>query len=94
MGDKMTATEIIRLLEIIIGPTTAVGETNADERIHDNLRTLIDVANWGLERVHTSSFTCGRSEWSMHKVGFDAKCALDEWRMWLEDVCGERKVQE
>lgn len=94
MGNKMTATEIIRLLEILIGPTTAVGETNADERIHDNLRTLIDVANWGLERVYTSSFTCGRREDSMNKVGFDAKCALDEWRVWLEDVCGEREVQE
>ena len=93
MGNKMTATEIIRLLEILIGPTTAVGETNADERIHGNLRTLIDVANWCLESIHTSSFTCGRPEYSMHKVGYDAKCALDEWRMWLDDVCGE-EVQE
>lgn len=94
MAEKMTAKEITKLLGIVIGPTTAVGETNADERIHDNLRTLIDVANWCLERVHTSSFTCGRSEYSMNKVGFDAKCALDEWRMWLEDVCGEGEVQE
>lgn len=94
MGNKMTATEIIRLLEILIGPTTAVGETSADERIHDNLRTLIDVADWCLGSVHTSSFTCGRSEYSMNKVGFYAKCALDGWRTWLEDVCGEMEVQE
>ena len=94
MGNKMTATEIIRLLEILIGTTTAVGETNADERILANLRTLIDVGNWCLESIHTSSFTCGRFEYSMNKVGFDAKCALDEWRMWLEDVCGEMEVQK
>ena len=94
MGNKMTATEIIRLLEILIGPTTAVGESNADEQIYRNMQTLVDVVNWGLNSIHTSSFTCGRPEYSMNKVGFDAKCALDEWRMWLEDVCGEMEVQE
>lgn len=94
MDNKMTATEIIRLLEILIGPTTAVGETNADERILANLRTLIDVADWCVDGVSQSSETMGRSEWSMHKVGFYAKCALDGWRTWLEDVCGEGEVQE
>ena len=93
MAEKMTAKEITKLLGVVIGPTTAVGETNADERIHDNLRTLIDVANWCLESIRTSSFTCGRPEYSMHKVGYDAKCALNEWRMWLDDVCG-LEVQE
>ncbi len=94
MSNKMTASEIIRLLEILIGTTNAVGETNADEQIHKNLQTLIDVVNWGLESIHTSSFTCGRPEYSMHNVGYDAKCALDEWRMWLEDVCGEMEGRE
>ena len=94
MGNKMTAKEITKLLGIVIGPTTAEGETYADERILANLRTLIDVANWCVEGVFQSSETMGRSEWSMHKVGWEAKRALDEWRMWLEDVCGEREVQE
>lgn len=94
MAEKMTAKEITKLLGIVIGPTTAVGETNADERALANLRTLIYVANWCVDGVFQSSETMGRPEWSMHKVGYEAKCALDEWRMWLEDVCGEMEVQE
>lgn len=94
MAEKMTAKEITKLLGVVIGTTTAVGETNADERILANLRTLIDVANWCVDGVFQSSETMGRPEWSMHKVGYEAKCALDEWRMWLEDVCGEVEVQE
>lgn len=86
MGNKMTAPEIIRLLEILIGPTTAIGETNADERILANLRTLIDVANWCVDGVFQSSETMGRSAWSMHKVGYEAKCALDEWRRMMREV--------
>ena len=91
MTEKMTAKEIIKLLDILIGSTTAIGETNTDERVHENLRTLIDVTNWCLDGIFQSSETCGRPEWSMHKVGWDAKCALDEYRVWLEDVMG---VQE
>lgn len=93
MAEKMTAKEITKLLGIVIGPTTAVGETNADERILANLRMLIDVANWCVDGVFQSSETMGRSEWSMHKVGYEAKCVLGEWRMWLEDVCGEAEAE-
>ena len=92
MSDKLTGKEIVKLLDNLIGPVEAIGETNADERIYKNLQTLIDVTNWCLDGIHQSSFTCGRSEYSMHKVGYDAKCALGEYRMWLDDVCGE--VQE
>ena len=38
--------EITKLLDVLIGKTEAVGETNEDKRRLDNLKTLIDVTNW------------------------------------------------
>lgn len=93
MTDKMTWKEITKLLDNLIGPVEAIGETHADERIHKNLETLVDVTNWCLDGIYQSSSTCGRPEYSMHKVGYDAKCVLGEYRRWLDDVCGE-EVQE
>ena len=41
MNDK----EIIKLLEILIGTTEAVGDSAVDDKVESNLTTLIDVAN-------------------------------------------------
>ena len=81
--------EIIKLLDHLIGNTIAVGESNADEKALENLKVLIDVTNWCLDGVHQSSETVGRPEWSMNLVGFTAKGALDDYRVWLNELCDE-----
>lgn len=77
--------EIIKLLDYLVGNTQAVGETYADEKALDNLKTLIDITNWCLDGVRQASNDYGRPEWSMNNIGFTAKCALDDYREWLND---------
>lgn len=87
---KFSSSEIIKILDALIGVTTAVGETNADERILDNLRTLIDVTTWCIDGIYQSSETMGRPEYSMHQIGYIANCSLLDYKNWLQDALAER----
>lgn len=83
--------EITKLLDVLIGKTEAVGETNQDERRLDNLKTLIDVTNWcldGLQFAMASGY--GRPEYSMAEISYTAQCALDEYGRWIADVLDEQ----
>ena len=88
---RFEASEITKLLDVLIGKTEAVGETNEDECRLDNLKTLIDVTNWcldGLEFAMASGR--GRPEYSMAKIGHTAQCALDEYGRWIADILDEQ----
>lgn len=83
--------EITKLLDVLIGETEAVGETNEDNRRLDNLKTLIDVTNWcldGLQFAMASGY--GRPEYSMAEISYTAQCALDEYGRWIADVLEEQ----
>lgn len=82
---KLNSAEIIKLLDILIGGTEAIGETNYDEKALENLKTLIDVTNWCLDGVMQSSETIHKPEHSMNHVGFIAQCALQEWHDWISE---------
>lgn len=81
----MNDREIIKLLEILIGTTKAVGDSAFDDKIESNLKTLIDVANWCMDGVSQSASTRHRPEYSMKKVGERAFSALCEWEEWLKE---------
>ena len=88
---RFEASEITKLLDVLIGKTEAVGETNEDERRLDNLKTLIDVTNWcldGLQFAMASGF--GRAEYSMAEISYTAQCALDEYGRWIADILDEQ----
>lgn len=87
---RLKSNEITKVLEVLIGEVEAVGESNADERRLDNLKTLIDVTYWcldGLEFAMESGQ--GRVEWSMQKISNTAQKALDERKTWLNNLLGE-----
>lgn len=86
---KLNSGEIIKLLENLIGQTTAVGDSAYDDKITKNLATLIDVTDWCIDSIYESSETMGRYEYSMHKIGFDARCALHNYKKWLDDILHE-----
>lgn len=91
MTRRFETNEITKLLDMLIGEVEAVGETNADKRRLDNLKTLIDVTNWcldGLEFAMVSGY--GRPEYSMAEISHTAQCALDEYRKWIADVLEEQ----
>lgn len=81
---KLSSEEIIRVLEAMIGSTEAVGDTNIDCIVMENLKTVIDVGDYCLDKVLLASTSCGRSEASMHEIGWTARCVMDDWKNWLE----------
>ena len=80
----MNSEEIIRLLEILIGRTEAVGDSVIDDKIEDNLMKLIDVTDWCLDGVAQSSKTRDRFEGSMRRIGERAFSIMKEWSEWLQ----------
>lgn len=95
MTRMFETSEITKLLDVLIGKTEAVGETNEDERRLDNLKTLIDITNWcldGLQFAMASGY--GRAERSMAEISYTAQCALDEYGRWISDVLEEQKAEQ
>lgn len=82
---KLNSIEIINLLDNLIGQTEAVGDYTQDDEIEKNLMTLIDVTNWCLDGIMQSSETCGKVEYTMHRIGWRAKCALADYLKWLKE---------
>ena len=83
---RLESNEIIKLLEILIGDVEAVGESNADERRLENLKTLIDVTDWCLDGLQLAMESGqGRFEASMQKISHTAQKALDEYKRWLSN---------
>lgn len=81
---KLSSDEIINVIEALVGSCVAVGETNADKTVMENLKTVIDIVDYCLDKVFLASTTCGRPEASMHEIGWTAKCVMDDWKNWLE----------
>ena len=86
MSDKFTDSEIIKLLEVFVGPVEAVGETNADKVYLNNLMTLIDITNWCLDTIAFAATFINRKEKSMFDIGWTARCALEQYYSWLGDL--------
>lgn len=90
---KLNSNEIIKVLEILIGDTEAIGETNHDEKALENLKTLIDVTNWCLDGIYTNQQKEGY-EYSICKARFTAQCCLQEYIEWLKDIFFEGREEE
>lgn len=81
--DKLNSKEIIKLLDILIGSVEGIGETYHDEIVLKNLQTLIDVTNWCIDGIAQAREQVHRHEYSLHKIGFTAQCAMQEYHDWL-----------
>ncbi len=82
---KLNSEEITKLLDILVGDVEPIGETYYDEKVLENLKTLIDVTNWCLEWVANARDYIICAESSMNKVGFTAQCTMQEWAEWLKE---------
>lgn len=85
MDRRVTTNNIINLLDVLIGPTEAVGDQVADDIILKNLKSLIDVTNWCLDGVAQSADTRHAFEFSKREIGNTAFDAMLEWRNWLSE---------
>jgi hypothetical protein len=86
MYGKMTGSEIIKLLDIVIGSTNATGSASVDDERLKNLRVLIDVTNWCLDGIKQAAETRHRPENSMREIGETAFGAIAEYKDWCEVV--------
>lgn len=89
MSVRITSQEITKVLEKLIGGTTAVGDSTIDHEVEENLKTLIDVANWCLDSIADSADTRHNYQGSMRDIGEQAFRAMCEWQEWLTDTIYE-----
>jgi len=80
---KMDSTEICNLLEIIIGETEPIADTWADEKIEENLKTLIDIGDWILDGLLRSAEHRKSSYASSRQNGERAYATMLAWKDWL-----------
>lgn len=85
MSNRFTSREITKVLDTLIGGTTAVGDSAIDHDIEENLKTLIDVVNWCLDGIADSAYTRHNYQGSMRDIGERAFSAMCEYRDWLNE---------
>ena len=78
----MDAKTIIKVLEELIGPVKAIGETEADKRALENLITAEQVTWYLMQKMHYALSTKDKYEASMKEVGTRAEKAI-------MDICNE-----
>ena len=89
MSNKFSEEEIIKIIDVLIGPIDAVGETNADKIYLQNLNMLIHIVDHYFTVIEYCSKFDGRPEASMNDIGNTAKLYLIAMKHWLE-VADER----
>ena len=85
MSERFTEREITKIMDTLIGATTAVGDSAIDREIEENLKTLIDVINWCMDGLADSASTRHNYQGSMRDVGERAFSAMCEYRDWLNE---------
>lgn len=86
---KFTTKEIEKLLDVMIGTTCPVADSELDRQINENLMVLIDVINWCLDGVYSAASYRKSPYGSQMVVGERAYAAMLEWKEWLENIENE-----
>ena len=86
MGRKWNYDEIIKILNALIGMTEPTADSALDEKVEENLKVLIDVANWCLDGMYYSARHRKSEYGSARAIGERAYAAMLDWKGWLKDV--------
>lgn len=81
--DKMTSTEICKLLDIVIGKTEPVADSAIDPEREENLKTLIDIGDWVLDGLLYAAEHRKDPYYSSRTVGERAYATMLDWKDWL-----------
>lgn len=85
MNNYIDANTITEILDKLIGPTWAVGDTIADGRRLENLKALIQVTDWCIGGVKMSAEHTSH-EASVWENARTARMALLAWQEQIEEV--------
>ena len=80
---KMTSKEICKLLEIIIGLTEPQAESAIDDKVKENLKTLIDIGDWVHDGLLYAAEHRKDTYASSREIGERAYATMLEWEEWL-----------
>ena len=82
--DVFESQDIIKVLNALIGPVCATGDSAKDGVVLENLGNLIDVTTWCIENIRESAYDRARPEDSMKRIGKKAFETLVDYHDWLE----------
>ena len=86
MKEELTADEIIRVVDRLIGGVEPTGDANVDEQIQKNLEKTIDLIWYLIDGVHRSATYINSYEYSVRMVAQTATGALHELMDWIRSM--------
>ena len=82
---KLTSNEICNLLDNLIGATEPVADSAIDDKVQENLMTLIDIGDWVLDGLYYAANHRKSPYGSSRDIGERAYAAMLEWKEWLAE---------
>lgn len=80
----MTAREITKVLDCLIGRTDPVADSAIDAEIKENVKVLIDVTNWCLDGLYQTASNRKSMYGSQRVVGELAYSSMLQLKDWLQ----------
>lgn len=80
---KLTSHNICDLLDIVVGRTEPVADSAVDDKVEENLKTLIDIGDWVLDGMLHAAEHRKDMYASSRAVGERAYAVMLEWKEWL-----------
>ena len=71
------------MLEISVGNTEPVADSAIDPMIKENLKTIIDIGDWTLDRLLYAANHRKDPYYSSRAIGERAYATMLEWKDWL-----------
>ena len=85
IGELMTGQGIIEVIDGLVGPVEATGDSREDYMRLAHLEKLIEVTDWCIENLISASNAISRFEYSMFQIGKTANDALVEIERTLQE---------
>lgn len=86
MKEEMTADEIIRVVDRLIGGVEPTGDANVDKQIQKDLEKTIDLIWYLIDGVRRSATYINSYEYSVRMVAQTATGALHELMDWIRSM--------
>ena len=86
MSRRFESSEIIKMVDFMVGDVRPAADSAIDREVKENLKTMIDVVNWCLTEMYESASNRKSPYGSAMDIGELAYSALLEWEEWLRGV--------
>ena len=84
-SDKLTSEEVIKLVCNVIGSIHPVGDSRIDADRLDNLKVMIDLADWCVGQIYNASLNADNDMNSVKQIGIKARDAIRDIHTYIID---------